>query len=108
MGKTTLAGIVTDRLVVGTDTYKQLDWAVIPERMIAEVGDAPRFLIEGVQVARALRKGLEVDAVIFLTRPKVNHRKPGQIAMAKGVWTVFQEWREANPDVPVFIERTRK
>lgn len=104
MGKSTLANKATDRKVIGTDDYRDMAWSEIPLRMIADVAGLKTFLIEGVMVARALRKGMEVDAVVYLTRPKVRDRKPGQVAMAKGVWTVFQEWQAANPDVPVFIE----
>lgn len=107
MGKTTLSRLVRDRPVIGTDEYKKLPWEEVPLQMIADVKDLPAFVIEGVQVPRALRKGLEVDAVVYMTRPKVASRKPGQISMAKGVWTVFREWRAANPHIPVFVESPR-
>lgn len=107
MGKSTLAATVSDRRVIGTDDYKSLPWSNVPHKMIADVAGLDSFVIEGVQVARALRKGLRVDAVVYLTAPKVRDRKPGQIAMAKGVRTVFDEWNASNESVPVFIEGAR-
>lgn len=103
MGKTTLASLARDRPVIGTDKYKPMPWELIPQQMIADVQGMDTFLIEGVQAARALRKGLEVDAVVVLTRPKVE-RKAGQIAMAKAVQTIFNEWHANNRHVPVFYE----
>lgn len=113
MGKTTLSKKVKDRPVIGTDDYQGMPWELIPQRMLADVSAKPSFVIEGVMVARMLRKahklGLPcpVDAVVYLTRPKVQNRKPGQIAMAKGVETVFEQWRLSNQDVPVFAEGAR-
>lgn len=107
MGKSTLAQLATDRPVIGTDDYRSLPWEEVPHAMIRDVSGLQSFVIEGVQVPRALRKGLEVDAVIYMTRPKVKHRKPGQVAMAKGVRTVFDEWHTTNQHVPVFIEGAR-
>ncbi len=104
MGKSTLSGLITDRPVIGTDAYKgNVPIEDIPQRMIADVGHLPTFLIEGVWVARALRKGMQVDAVVYMTRPKVA-RLPGQVAMAKGILKTFREWRHKNPHVPLLIE----
>lgn len=105
MGKSTLAqSIKADRPVIGTDDYKDMPWEEIPLAMIRDISPLPRFLVEGVMVPRALRKGLEVDAVIYLTIPKVAERLPGQVAMAKGVRTVFDEWHASHRNVPVFLE----
>lgn len=103
MSKSTLASKVTDRKVIGTDDYQDMEWSEIPLRMIADVSGMESFVIEGVMVARALRKGMEVDAVVYLTRPKTA-RKAGQISMAKAVQTIFNEWHAANRHVPVFYE----
>lgn len=117
MGKTTLAKLATDRPVIGTDSYRDIPWEDIPARMIVDVESLPAFAIEGVMVARALRgpkgpngtrlPGMQVDAVVYLQRPKVDERLPGQVAMAKGVRTVFDDWHALNPQVPVFFERSR-
>lgn len=107
MGKSTLAKLVTDRPLIGTDNYQGMEWEEIPLRMIADVAPLSSFAIEGVMVARALRKGMAVDAVIYLQRPKVADRLPGQVAMAKGIKTVFDQWHAANRDIPVFFESPR-
>lgn len=81
-----------------------LPWEIVPEKIIAELRGLDSFVVEGTQVARALRKGLEVDAVVYLSAPKVSGRKPGQIAMAKAVHTILMDWRKTNPKTPVFAE----
>lgn len=104
MGKTTLSQLADDRPVIGTDSYQDMEWAEIPHRMIADTARLDTFVVEGVMVARALRKGMAVDAVVYMNIPKVRDRLPGQIAMAKGIAKVFSDWRAANRAVPVFVE----
>lgn len=94
-GKTTLAGRLIGRSQVHTDDFMALPWAEVPEATIAACSSHQCFVVEGVQVARALRKGLEVDAVIWMGRPMVT-LSDGQASMAKGVYTVFQEWVTTN------------
>jgi hypothetical protein len=101
-GKTTLAKITTDRPVFHSDDFKSFAWEAVPLAMLAGVAGHKTFVIEGVQVARALRKGLVVDAVIYLHRPRVE-RIRGQVVMAKGIHTVFAEWRKANRGVPLYV-----
>lgn len=112
MGKSTLAATVSDRPVIGTDAYQDMPWGDIPAAMIRDVGHIPRFVIEGVMVARALRgpsvngvrmPGLTVDAVVYLRAPKVE-RLPGQATMAKSIDTIFRQWRDVNRSVPVYEE----
>lgn len=103
-GKSTLARVVRGRPVISTDDYMELPWEEVPAAVIdAATGAGASFVVEGVQVARALRRGLEVDAVVVLTQPKVA-QTDGQIAMGKGVHTVFDEWRAANPRAVVMRE----
>ncbi len=111
MGKSTLSQLVSDRLMLPAASHEFLPdgithrpWPEVPYKIIIDTTGCAAFVVEGVHVARALRKGLEVDAVVYLTRPKVKERKPGQVAMAKGVRTVFDEWHAANRHVPVFFE----
>ncbi len=107
-GKTTLAGLVTDRPVIATDDYREIvPWADIPHAIIADAEYRRTYLLEGVQVARALRKGLAVDAVVYLTTTKTRELKRGHLAMAKGVRTVFDEWHKSNLHVPVFFEELK-
>lgn len=91
-GKTSLAQHARDgRLVVHTDDFiGHGDWAAMPGLVIDAAGSGP-CLIEGVQVPRALRKGLRVDAVVWLETPRV-HLSPRQEGMLKGTAKVFEEW----------------
>ena len=103
-GKTTLAKTFRDRPVISTDDYIALDWADVPAKVIEAAGAAgPSFVVEGVQTARALRKGLAVDAVVVLTTPK-QQLTSGQMVMTKGVSTVFAEWKAANPNAVIAAE----
>lgn len=86
--------------VCHTDEYMALDWseasAKIVERVAAHRGPV---VVEGVAVPRALRKGLDVGAVIWLDGAHET-LTTGQRTMAKGVRTVFDEWcgnRERHP-----------
>jgi hypothetical protein len=94
---------VTDRPVIATDSYMGLPWGDIPHKVIADIGDAEAFVVEGVQVARTLRKGLAVDAVVYLTRPKAEVKRE-HVAMAKGIATVMRGWLAGAPSVPVYVE----
>lgn len=99
-GKTTLANLIQDRPVLHTDSLMHLPWADVPPAVNAwaqKSGD--RWAIEGVQVPRVLRKGLEPDAVIWLGAP-MTALSPGQLTMAKGIVTVFDEW-SATSTIPI-------
>lgn len=104
MGKTTLSSQVRDRRVLSTDEFRNLPWEAVPEKVIQELSNERSFVVEGVQVARALRKGLTVDAVVYLSVSKIPSRMPRQIAMAKAVHTILTDWRKTNPATPVFAE----
>jgi hypothetical protein len=109
-GKSTLAGTVTDRPVFGTDdTIATHRWEDVPGAVISkskELGD--RWVIEGVQVPRALRKGLSPDVVIHLEGSYVPHNTM-QASMGKAIATVLEDYialRAAAVRVPVI--RVRK
>jgi hypothetical protein len=102
-GKTTLSKLVTDRPVIGTDSYRGIPWEDIPGQMIRDIAGHKNFVVEGVMVARALRRGLTVDGVFYLTRAKVS-RKKGQVVMAKGIAKVMRDWRAEFPLVPLHVE----
>lgn len=100
-GKTTLAGAVTDRPVLHTDERCGLPWSEQPAALIAACAQHDRFVVEGVQVARALRKGLQIDVLIWLVRPMAE-RTPQQVALAKGVATVIESIR-AELEIPIVV-----
>jgi hypothetical protein len=100
-GKTTLARLA-DRPVVHTDDYRHRSWDAVPYAVIADVKDLDndRFIVEGVNAPRALRKGLEVDVVLVLNEP-IEALTPRQEGMRKGVMTVLADWYKDHKDVPV-------
>lgn len=83
------------RPVVHTDDFIALGWEAQPFAVITAcqaASDAGKgFILEGVTAARALRKGLLVDEVIYLHGSRVE-LTPKQDAMRKGVRTVFLDW----------------
>lgn len=99
-GKTTLAdkmGKQTGVRVLHTDSVMALGWSEASERVAGWFDLSGPLLVEGVAVARGLRKwlashpdGKPCDRVLWLS---VAHEelKPGQAAMAKGVETVLRE-----------------
>jgi hypothetical protein len=103
-GKTTLTLKLDDgtREVFHNDDFKHLEWSKASEHIAKEINDCDKpLIVEGVTVPRALRKGMKVDAVIWLSKPHIE-QKPGQVAMGKGCQTVLNEWRQSQPGVPVF------
>ncbi len=100
-GKTTLCERIADRPVIHTDDLIAKGWSEASQAA-AELFNATSgaVAIEGVAVPRALRKGMRVDAVIWLDRHLVELTR-GQKGMTTGCRTVFMEWHAANPHVPV-------
>lgn len=82
----------------------QEKWEDVPAIVMERLRGMPSFVVEGVQVPRSLRKGLVVDAVVWMSRPKVP-LTVGQEVMTKAVSTVFSEWRSISAGrVPVLTE----
>lgn len=113
-GKTTLASKMagdSNSSCRSTDEVMNLGWS----EASAEVStwfdqDCP--IIEGVGVARALRKWLErnptgkpVDKLIVLTNEPFTAHTPGQASMGKGIQTVLAEIEPALKARGVVIER---
>ena len=100
-GKTTLSGQINDRPVLHTDDAMDRPWADQPEIWIGATKELPRFCIEGVQVARAMRKGLQLDCLIVLCTPRMPLNK-GQTALTKSVHRWLAEAAHLNPHLKVF------
>lgn len=98
-GKTTLVERVADRPVVHTDDFMHLEWSLASLAVRDKLQGLPAFVVEGVRVPHALRKGLIVDAVVWLDQPLV-HTTYKQNDMSKACLTVFQQWRREHLDVP--------
>lgn len=130
MGKTTLARLTDGRPVVHSvhkdEEIEAAPGSILvvggyepetPARILAAVQSLPSFILEGVQVARALRgpkldgiryPGVAVDYVLYLERPKMPAPSDDLgrhwAAQAVGTRTIFDGWRAANPMVPVRFE----
>lgn len=103
-GKSTLVRLVKDRPVISTDDYRRRSWSAVPHAVIADVldltHDSKRFVVEGVQVARCLRKGLDVDVVCVLAEP-LEELTTRQAGMGKAVMTVLADWYKDHKDTPI-------
>ncbi len=103
-GKTSICTGVTDRFVLHTDDLIEEKWEDVPGIVRLRLADKASFVVEGVQVPRALRRGLVVDAVVWMRSAKTS-LTPGQRTMAKAVGTVFEQWRALNAGrVPIITE----
>jgi hypothetical protein len=99
-GKTTLAmlqGEVSGLQPMHTDDLISLGWSEASAAVIPWISRPGPWIIEGVAVPRALHKwiaanptGKPADKVIFLGKPW-QELSPGQLAMAKGLVTVWKE-----------------
>lgn len=100
-GKSTYAAkraAVSGGPVRHTDDVIKMGWSEASAH-VSEWFDAPGpWIVEGVAVARALRKWLErnatgrpVDELILTTNPPFCAHSPGQASMAKGIDTVLDE-----------------
>ena len=98
-GKTTLASYATTHPVIHTDDYMGLAWPDIPRVVMDDLAAlGPRWIVEGCQVARCLRKGLHVDVVVVMRVP----RRPltaAQEGLGKGVMTILAEVSRAAPEL---------
>ena len=104
-GKTTLSKKFEGQWdVICTDAWKHLPWHLQPVKITEACQGSERFVLEGVQAARVLRRGLEVDLVVFLDAPHVP-LSGKQESMTKGIKTIFSQWRETNPEIRV-VERS--
>lgn len=108
VGKTTLAKSITDRRVFLAKEFESVAFDEIPTAMLAATAEWRSFVVEGVMVARMLRRAARmglpasVDAVLYLHRPHVE-RTPRQIGMAKGIHKIFKDWRALDRETPVYV-----
>jgi hypothetical protein len=96
-GKTTLARRLGSSRVRSTDELRHLDWSEVSAAAALWLDEAGGWVIEGVAMARAIRKWLRahpsapIDFVIVLASQPRGERTKGQASMAKGVATVWDE-----------------
>jgi hypothetical protein len=92
--------LATTRYFAGDDLIA-LGWSEASEALAEQVNKhTGPLVVEGVQVPRALRKGMRVDCVIWLSHPHVALTKQ-QEAMAKGCGTVMREWLGDREMIPI-------
>ena len=96
-GKTSLANEYAEHrdgaIVVHGDDLMHLEWSEA-SKQLAKLGNTaePPVIIEGVQVPRAIRKGLWLDVLVVRSTPFVELTKR-QRAMQKGIDTVIRDCR---------------
>ena len=96
-GKTRMAQRFNDRPVVHGYEFEPQGWDPQPQLLIEACRGLDRFVVEGLHVARALRKGLEVDAIVWLQWAQVPDRTDRQRSTAKGCRTIFDRYLEQRP-----------
>lgn len=101
-GKSLFAHSLDKRPWIETDTFKDLPWADQPAAIIAACAHHARFVVSGVQVGRVLRKGLAIDAVVWLTTA-LQPLTHDQETMRKGCLTIFEDWMKAPTATYVII-----
>lgn len=94
-GKTTVASQILeanpDTVLIHGDDYLELGWSASSQALRdAANAETGNLLIEGVQVPRAIRKGMDVGCLIVLTKVHEYNTKR-QAALAKGMHTVITE-----------------
>lgn len=101
IGKSTLSLLLQSSLGISTlhksHDIEHLEWSASSEFASHWFDDPGDWIIEGVQMARGLRKWLDRNPgkpldcdIIYLSKPFVR-LLPGQERMTKGVQTVFNE-----------------
>lgn len=109
IGKSTLSLVLQERLGISvlhkSHDVEDLGWSQSSDAAALWFSE-PEWIIEGVQMARALRKWLAANPgqpldcdIIYLTNGplardnagRIIQLKPGQVSMTKGVKTVFEE-----------------
>jgi hypothetical protein len=108
-GKTTLAdNIANGRPIIRTDDIDDElkrdrpeltpadRWALVSTLTVIRCERLSEFVVEGIRVAHALRKGLTADAVFWCDVPRDGFDAKRHAATARGVASVFRDWRAMN------------
>lgn len=82
-------------------------WEDYPRAVLDAVSGLDAFLLTGMQVPRILRKGLEVDCLLWLNRP-LHPLTRKQLAFSRGARTIMHKWRKTRPEVDVHFCHTVK
>lgn len=92
------------RFMFHTDDLQRLGlkFEDYPGYVIKRLEEFPCFLVVGMQVPRILRKGLEVDCLLWLDAP-LHPLTPKQLGFSRGARTIMHKWRREHPQVPVIF-----
>ena len=98
-GKSTLfRSLAIDYAVaIGTDDFMDLPWADVPDAVIDVLEKHDEWLVEGVNVARVLRRWIrdrgdmpKIDVCYYLTTPMAPRTKAHE-SMSKAIATVWKD-----------------
>jgi hypothetical protein len=85
--------VCTDRPIVLASEFDARPWAEIPGAIELALGPLTSWLlVGGVHVARLLRKGLKLDAVVYVDSDD---------QLSKQTNSIFMDWRRGNRTVRV-------
>lgn len=106
-GKTTLSTLALGRKVIHADDFIEKDapdpkeaWSRQSARLRDAMNAETDFVAEGVAVARALRKGADVDCVVYLVEPCEGATAKHEQG-AKATRTIVAEWYATHKHIPV-------
>jgi len=99
-GKSTLAAVAEDRPVLHADDTVRMPWPEALAAIRADVAPNDRFVLEGVQAAKAIAEGIVIDAVLWLDKPRAEVT-PAQVTQAAQVNATLETWVEGTPHVVV-------
>lgn len=97
-GKTIVTGKVNDRPVYHSDTYETAGWSERSQILKDACQPHESFVVAGVAADRAVRKGLEVDAIIHCTDARQPLKK-GQRVLKR---QIDKRARELSKKIPTF------
>jgi hypothetical protein len=93
------------RPIIETDTWKDEPWGDQPAFIVDACEAHERLLLEGVKVPWALRAGLGISALLWLTEVRGTQTKH-QVGLGNAAISVFKDIRdELAKQIPIFIVR---
>lgn len=97
-----LDNVKADRLILHTDDLKDrgVPFKESPGVVLDMLAGVTQFIVAGMQVPRALRKGLEIDVAVWVNDPR-EWLTSRQQAFSDGVRGIFHQWWTDNRQVPV-------
>lgn len=84
-GKSIVTDNTTDRPVIHSDQYSGRAWSEHSTAVKDACSGLDTFVVAGIAADRAIRKGLEVDAIIHCKRQRASYPKKGQATLKKQI-----------------------